>query len=147
MDTIKIKLIKAKDKDKKFLFDLRIKTMVEHLENAGIYLSNDEHRSRVDKGFDASYIIMQSDQRVGLLKCFENEKAFEIAQLQILPEFQGKGIGREVISQLIIKAEAVKKTLTLKVLKKNPARHLYERIGFTIIAQDRYEYDMIWNKT
>ncbi len=120
--------------------------MVEHLENAGIYLSEDEHKSRVDKEFDASYIIMQSDQRVGLLKCLESKNTFEIIQIQILPECQGKGIGKEVLSQLITKAKTLNKTLTLKVLKKNPAKEFYERMGFRVIAQDRYEYDMIWKE-
>ncbi|WP_408202989.1 N-acetyltransferase [Paraburkholderia sediminicola] len=32
--------------------------------------------------------------------------------------------------------------VTLKVLKGNPARHLYERLGFEIVAEDEIEFRM-----
>ncbi|WP_408506216.1 N-acetyltransferase [Paraburkholderia sediminicola] len=32
--------------------------------------------------------------------------------------------------------------VTLKVLKGNPASHLYERLGFEIVAEDEIEFRM-----
>lgn len=138
----KLKLIKAKEVDKDFLFDLRKATMVEHLEKAGIYLSDEEHLSRIDLHYDSTYLVLRSNKKAGMLKYIETENTIEIAQLQILPEYQGKGIGRYLIKDLARKAEASNKILTLKVLKENPAKVLYERCGFSITGKDTYEFHM-----
>ncbi|WP_271783387.1 GNAT family N-acetyltransferase [Aquimarina algiphila] len=138
----KIKLVKAKEADKSFLLHLRKLTMVEHLEKAGIYLSDEEHLSRIDFHYDSAYVILKSKEMAGLLKCIETEKTIEILQIQVLPKYQGQGIAKSLIKDLVIKAEASHKKLTLKVLKDNLARHLYERNGFKIIGEDEYEFHM-----
>jgi len=137
-----IELVKAKEKDKSFLLHLRKLTMVNHLHKSGIYLSDEEHVSRVDKHFEGAQIILESSNRVGLLKCKETESNIEILQLQILPRFQGKGIGKQVLHKIITKAESANKNTFLKVLKENPAIHLYKRAGFKIIDEDQYEFYM-----
>ena len=98
-----IKLVKAKTEDKDFLFDLRKQTMVEHLEKSGLFLSDEEHRNRVDKSFENSYLIFYQEHRAGLLKIEENEATLEILQIQILPEYQNKGIGKQVLQYLFEK--------------------------------------------
>ena len=133
-----IKLVKAKIDDKDFLFDLRKQTMVEHLEKSGLFLSDEEHRKRVDKSFENSFVILHQEHQVGLVKYEENEVMLEILQIQILPEFQNKGIGKQVLQYLFEK----EKIIQLKVLKDNPAKKLYERLGFTIVDEDEHEYHM-----
>ncbi len=137
-----LKLVKAKEQDKNFLLRLRKLTMVEHLEKSGIYLSDEEHLSRIDFHYDSAYVILNSTEKVGLLKCIETEKTIEILQIQVLPKYQGQGIAKCLIKNLTIKAETSHKSLTLKVLKENPAKYLYERIGFNIINEDQYEFHM-----
>ncbi len=116
--------------------------MVEHLEKARIYLSDEEHEARIDKCFEGSYIILASHKKVGLLKCIETKAEIEILQLQVLPGYQGKGIGKQILKGVISKAEAENKNLRLNVLKENPARHLYERNGFKIVGEDPFEFYM-----
>ncbi|WP_299212859.1 GNAT family N-acetyltransferase [uncultured Aquimarina sp.] len=141
-----IELIKAKDTDTVFLVKLRKLTMVEYLEKAGLYVSDDQHVSRVKIHFNAAYIIKQLDERVGLLKYIETKDAIEILQFQILPKYQGKGIGNYLLNHIIQLSESLHKNILLKVLKENPARYLYERNGFCIIGEDQYEFHMEFKK-
>jgi ribosomal protein S18 acetylase RimI-like enzyme len=52
-----------------------------------------------------------------------------LARIAILPEFQNQGIGTAIL-QKIIGAAPTHKPLRLQVFKINPARRLYERLGF-----------------
>ncbi|KZS39590.1 hypothetical protein AWE51_08030 [Aquimarina aggregata] len=142
LEKLKIQLIKAKEEDKVFLFKLRMQTMVVHLEKAGIFLSNKEHKDRVNKGFKGAYIVLRSNNKVGVLKCIETAETIEIMQLQIAPEYQGLGIGKKVVEDVISRAKSTKKILILKVLKENPAIRLYERVGFKAIGEDDHEFHM-----
>ncbi|WP_299246934.1 GNAT family N-acetyltransferase [uncultured Aquimarina sp.] len=137
-----IKLVKAKDSDMLFLVKLRKLTMVEYLEKAGLHLSDDQHLSRVKIHFNAAYIIKQLDERVGLLKYIETKDSIEILQFQILPKYQGKGIGNYLLNYVIKLSESLNKNILLKVLKENPARYLYERNGFDIYDEDQYEFHL-----
>lgn len=61
----------------------------------------------------------------------------KIHKIYILPNQQGKGIGKELIDFIINKAkERHQKTLILNVNKKNIAIRFYERIGFTISFEE-----------
>ena len=133
-----IKLVKAKIDDKDFLFDLRKQTMVEHLEKSGLFLSDHDHRKRVDKSFENSFVVLCQEHQVGLVKYEENEAMLEVLQIQILPEFQNKGIGKQVLQYLFEK----EKIIQLKVLKDNPAKNLYARLGFITVGEDEHEYHM-----
>jgi len=61
-------------------------------------------------------------------------------QLQIHPNYQGKGFGSKVMHAVI--EQAGSKYLTLTVLKANPAIKLYQRLGFIITGEDEFEYWM-----
>ncbi|SEK80054.1 Acetyltransferase (GNAT) family protein [Aquimarina amphilecti] len=137
-----IELIKAKDEDIVFLLQLRKQTMIEHLEKAGLFLSEDQHLARVNFHFDSSYVIQLNESKVGVLKYLDTNGAIEILQLQILPEFQGKGIGKYLLNHIIQLSDDLNKVVRLKVLKENPAKFLYERNGFKIVGEDPFEFHM-----
>lgn len=129
--------------DKDFLLKLRKITMVSYLEKAGIFLSEEEHLDRVNSFLDSSYIIEDiPGESIWLLKYIEDDRTLELVQLQILPEYQGKGMGTEILNDLINKARKWNKRLTLKVLKNNPSKLLYERVWLSIVWEDEIEYHM-----
>ena len=68
-----------------------------------------------------------------------------LMQIQVSPEFQGGGIGRTVITRLIKQAEEDGLSVVLSVLKNNPAKVLYERIGFSIIGESDIEFEMMYH--
>lgn len=135
-------LIRATEADKAFLLSLRKLTMVEHLEKAGLYLSDDEHAFRLDDNYECSYLIIYSGGKVGVLKYRELADKIEIMQLQIHPESQGKGLGKMVLERVLDCSKEKHKKIELSVLKANPAKLLYERLGFSITGEDDHEFYM-----
>ncbi|MFS1438550.1 GNAT family N-acetyltransferase [Shewanella sp. 10N.286.48.A6] len=77
---------------------------------------------------------------VGTLKYASTNHEVEIMQIQIHPDHQNKGYGRSIIQQVLNDAES--KSVSLTVLKDNPALQLYLRLGFKIVGEDMYEYHM-----
>ena len=83
-----------------------------------------------------TYVIEFDNQSVGRLRVVRNGEQIEIAGIQILPDFQSRGIGTSVISTLT--REGMSKTLpvVLEVEKDNPDAHrLYLRLGFQLYGE------------
>jgi ribosomal protein S18 acetylase RimI-like enzyme len=55
--------------------------------------------------------------------------------IAVLPEMKGKGVGSALLSQLIERLRTEVPGIVLTVRNDNPARHLYERMGFIAIDQ------------
>ena len=54
-----------------------------------------------------------------------------LAEIELLPAWQGRGIGSSIVRWLMKEAATAGKPLTLRVLHVNErARALYERLGF-----------------
>ena len=122
--------------DVEFLLDLRMETMEDHLRKAGITLSLAEHRERVLHNFPFAKIIMYQGENIGMIKWVKNPTNYEIEQLQIKKKYQGKGIGAEIIKDLLQKSECERLPIKLSVLKNNKAQFLYERLGFEKCGED-----------
>ena len=66
---------------------------------------------------------------VGVL-CLEREEGgLFLANIEILPPFQNRGIGTRIIEDILASARRDCLPVRLQVLKVNPARRLYERLG------------------
>lgn len=67
---------------------------------------------------------------------FENNKQTKIHKLYLLPESQGKGIGKLLIEYIGIKAsDKGFSTLLLNVNRFNKALYFYEKLGFSIVEE------------
>jgi ribosomal protein S18 acetylase RimI-like enzyme len=62
--------------------------------------------------------------------------------IAILPEFQNRGIGTELIREVLEEAAAKGFPVELKVLKINPAIRLYERLGFEVESRTETRFFM-----
>lgn len=133
-------LKQATENDREYLFALRKLTMVEHLEVSGQFLSDEEHKSRLDEKYRCLYLVRKNRALIGALKYEFSEFEVEIMQVQIHPEHQNKGYGQGVIEQIF--NDHPSKNISLTVLKDNPALKLYLRLGFKIVGEDAYEYHM-----
>ena len=71
----------------------------------------------------------------------ENDELF-VAQMFVDSRFQRKGIGTEVMRQLISEATAFNLAVRLNVVRINPARRLYERLGFRVTHEDDRKFYM-----
>jgi ribosomal protein S18 acetylase RimI-like enzyme len=82
-----------------------------------------------------------------LLKAYRDATEWHLVQLQIDPHYQGRGLGEQIIKTLLAGAQADALPVSLKVLKGNPAKRLYERLGFREISSDEREFHMRWQQT
>ncbi|MBN7825385.1 GNAT family N-acetyltransferase [Bowmanella dokdonensis] len=114
--------------------------MVEHLEAAGLFLSDDEHWRRIAHDYHCYHLVIWQGQRIGNLKYRLSRDEVTIMQLQIDPEYQGRGLGAQVVRQVLAGADG--RPVKLTVLKQNPALNLYLRLGFKITGEDQYEFHM-----
>jgi GNAT superfamily N-acetyltransferase len=64
------------------------------------------------------------------------DDAIFLGQLYLSERFQRRGIGSRVLLMLIDEAERAQKALALDVVKVNPARGVYERLGFAVIHDE-----------
>ena len=125
-----------------FLLDLRRKSMDQHLRASGASVSEADHLDRLMHRFDCADVLLQDGVPVGLLKVSRDGRDWTIIQIQLIPELQGQGLGADILRQIIAEAVAADASLTLSVLKANPARLLYERLGFVVESESEYEFNM-----
>jgi len=133
---------KATEEDIEFLLWLRKETMIEHLINSGMDVSEENLLNRIIHQFENARIILLEDQKIGLLKVTEDKNKIEILQIQISPNHQNKGIGRKIIQSILKNALANKIPVKLSVLKTNKAQTLYKNLGFEIYDEDEFSYFM-----
>lgn len=132
----------ASEADLPFLIQLRLDTMREHVENSGVAYKEDAQLQRVMDRFDCANIIVLNGQDIGLLKIDRSVNPWMLMQIQLAPKSQKMGIGESLLRKTLADASDVNAGVTLKVLKPNPAKKLYERVGFHIIGEDERSFFM-----
>ncbi|WP_182035366.1 GNAT family N-acetyltransferase [Vibrio diabolicus] len=137
-------LRQALDSDIDFLINLRDITMGKYLKDCVMSITKDAYLSRILYEFEHAKIIEVVGSSAGLFKAKFNEDFNEwyLAQIQIHPNYQNQNIASSLISMLIDKASATDSTVGLSVVKTNPAKHLYSRLGFEIVGENEFEYLM-----
>ncbi|MGM3173890.1 GNAT family N-acetyltransferase [Dickeya lacustris] len=141
---MQLDLIPATPSDIPYLLQLRQRTMAGYLADIGAPTDDDSLMQRVLYAFEHAHIVQLEGQPAGLFKyAFVPEaQHWYLIQLQIHPDFQNRGIGQLLIASLIAKASAECQPVVLSVLKNNPARFLYQHLGFNITAEDEREFMM-----
>jgi GNAT superfamily N-acetyltransferase len=142
MDPGQISFRPAVQEDVPFLAELRQQTMHPHLRAGGLVAVLEQDMERVMFRFDCAKVILLADQPVGLWKVARDGRDWDLIQVQLAPRLQGQGLGTQLIQSLIVEAREAGASLKLKVLKANPARHLYHRLGFVVTAETQYGLDM-----
>jgi ribosomal protein S18 acetylase RimI-like enzyme len=87
-------------------------------------------------------MVMINGQVIGWLQTAPTDDTLFLAQLFIDTSFRRRGIGSRLMRILIEEAARENKAVTLGVVKTNPARRLYERLGFRVTHEDQYKFYM-----
>lgn len=87
-------------------------------------------------------IIVFDGSDIGWIQTMTQEDELFIAQMFVDRPFQRKGVGTEVMKRLIVEAAQSHQAMRLNVVKINPARHLYERLGFHVTHEDDRKFYM-----
>lgn len=80
-------------------------------------------------------VIERDGIPVGVLRVERRAGCMDLKQIFIRSALQRQGIGSEVLHLLISEAKGAGVPLRLRVLRVNPARQLYERLGFTVLME------------
>lgn len=75
-------------------------------------------------------VILAGDRPAGRLYVARWEDEIRIVDIALLPEFRGRGLGSALLADLMAEADAAGKPLSIHVEQNNPARSLYDRLGF-----------------
>lgn len=89
-------------------------------------------------------LILLGSVRVGRLLVVRSGQEILLADIALLPAFRNAGIGTALIRRLQAEALASDRTVLLRVLRGNPARGLYERLGFQVIGENGTHHSMEW---
>lgn len=131
-----LSLTPATEADREFLFELHRATMREHIERTWGW---DEAWQQADfeRRFQTGIIriITVSGERAGAVELAGDDRELFIANIQVTPAQQGRGIGTRVLELMIAQASKQGRDVGLQVLETNTgARRLYERLGFVVTA-------------
>ncbi len=77
-------------------------------------------------------IVVLDGADVGWVQTIREQDELFVGQMFVEGRFQRKGIGTEVMKRLISEAAAFNLAVRLNVVSINPARRLYERLGFRV---------------
>ena len=97
-------------------------------------------RDAVAKGeFDS---ICKNGKRIGAVSVQIHPSCHQLEQLYIEPSRQNQGYGTVVVGKILAAAALDSKPVRLRVLKPNPAKRLYERLGFVVTQTTPERYFM-----
>ncbi|MGL5943194.1 MAG: GNAT family N-acetyltransferase [Waterburya sp.] len=85
---------------------------------------------RHDFNADETTMILCNAQTIGYYSLKENCEGVYLQNLQLSSVVQGKGIGTEVLKNILNSNKL--KSIRLTTFLDNPAIHLYQRLGFII---------------
>jgi ribosomal protein S18 acetylase RimI-like enzyme len=122
----------ARADDYDFLIALHEATMREYVDR--VWGWDDEEQERILRSRfrpEGWQIVQSENQDIGMLVVEDEPGGIRIAEIELLPAWQERGIGSAIIRWLMGKAARTGKPLTLRVLRVNErARALYVRLGF-----------------
>jgi ribosomal protein S18 acetylase RimI-like enzyme len=140
---IQIAFRPAQDNDVDFLYALHVATMKDYVDKTWGW--DDAFQESI---FRKNYvpaeiqIITLAGRDIGMISLEERVEDIFLRVIEIHPTYQRQGIGTTIIQQIIADAARRKKPVFLRVLKVNPAKRLYDRLGFSVIEETKTHYIM-----
>jgi ribosomal protein S18 acetylase RimI-like enzyme len=87
-------------------------------------------------------VITSDEKDIGMLSLEERVEDVFLRAIEIHPDYQGQGIGAAIIIKIIAEGTLKMKPVFLHVLKVNPAKKLYERLGFSVVNETPTHFQM-----
>jgi ribosomal protein S18 acetylase RimI-like enzyme len=140
---VDLRLRRATDADAQFCFTLHEAAMGPVVSAVFGAWDHDVQRALHEQWFDPNrvQILEVGDIPVGVLDVYERDDHVYLARIEVLPEWQGRGIGSSVVADIVATAASVR----LDVFAVNVrARALYERLGFGVTAAHDARIEMVF---
>ena len=88
------------------------------------------------------WIVVCDRADAGYIHLEQSDDVVTLVGIYIVASMRRRGLGAALIQTVIDDARAEGKPVALRVLKPNPARRLYERLGFRIVHETPERYFM-----
>lgn len=101
-------------------------------------------RRYFDEHFDhrKHRIVVVGGCEAGFLSFEVHSDHVYLGNVALLPHYQGRGIGTAVVRYVLERASEARLPVRLQVLRSNPARRLYERLGFALCGETETHFQM-----
>jgi ribosomal protein S18 acetylase RimI-like enzyme len=126
-----------------FLYDLHVAAMKDYVAQTWGW-DDAVQQEMFAAGFQpaSSQIIVVNGRAVGVLAVECRPTDWFLVNIEIAPAAQGQGLGAAILRDLLATAARDGLPVRLQVLKVNPARRLYARLGFAITGETPTHYLM-----
>lgn len=129
-----------------FLFELKKQNFKKYVDKYWSWNDQDQkNRLKIDleEHLQHKHIILLNNNVIGVYVAHitENGDCF-INEISLLEEYQGKGIGTKILKEQLNENKKQKIRTILQVFKDNPAKKLYERLGFIVYGETETHYQM-----
>lgn len=123
----------ATEDDRRFLRQLHHRCYRRWVEEVWGWDNANQDR-RFDQAWTTAgrFVVELNGTPIGALATSQRHDHLFIDDIEIDPDHQGRGIGTQVLQRVLAGAESSGTAVRLQVLRNNPARRLYERLGFTV---------------
>ena len=103
-----------------------------------------QQRTGYFEGFplDRARVITVGRQIIGAIDVERRDESWWLNNIEIAPEWQNRGIGTALVREVLEHARLEGVPAELGCMKVNPARRLYERLGFRVIGETETHYLM-----
>lgn len=141
MSTPEVSLRPAGDADLEFLFQVYAATRTEEL--AQVPWSAEQKEAFLRQQFGAQHawwhehytgttfdVVLVGGVPAGRFYVHRGPTDIRVVDIALLPAFRGSGTGGRLLEEVFAEADAAGKQVSIHVEKFNPARRLYERLGF-----------------
>lgn len=141
-----LRLVPGTQDDFEFLFVVLRTTMRKYVVKTWGAWEDDWQRARALQTFhpETHSIVELDGERIGSLSLEPMPGFLFLERIYILPEWQGRGIGTRILRRLQRQAAAEALPLQLHCLKVNPARSLYERLGWRVVGENEVSWVLEW---
>lgn len=98
--------------------------------------------SKDDSASPNAMVVQVEGQDIGVLLVEEEPTHLQVRQVYLLPQYQKQGIGGQLLGLVVKRSAASAKPVRLRVLRVNPAKQFYEKLGFEVTDEDNDFFHM-----
>jgi len=135
----------ARDDDREFLFMTRRDGFRRYVELHKPW-DDDYQRTVAAADFAAAQveIIDRDGVAIGYQVVERKADHWWLEEIALVASERNRGLGSELVRAIMNAAHAAGMPLRLNCLRANPARHMYDRLGFRVIAEEDVRVRMEW---
>lgn len=136
--------------DYKFVYEVKKNAYKKYVEECyGAWVEEVQQKyfeNFINQVKDNAYIIQYDNKDIGFYNGERLENGnYEVGNICIIPEYQGKGIGTKILKDILEKYSNT--NIEIQYFKQNRVGSLYERLGFEKSGETDFHYQMIKPKS